>query len=144
MGLFGKRGHTTRRMYFDDAEVHPDGSYVFDTIEFYEDGRSVMQWFSKEPKLMDKQRFQQRPTAAPKKKTSAKVAETPPRKPREVDPAKSTPLKLLDESREKPRDMKKSSVSLFGAPKGASVRVTFKGIEGPPLYVHLPQKKTCT
>lgn len=139
---------------FDDVELHPDGTFVFDSIEFHEDGRSVLQWFdpkAAEQRLAAVQRFaaeqrlaaEQRPAPAPKKKTSAKVAGTPPRKPREVEPAKATPLKFLDESREKPRELKKSSVSLFG-PKctPTAVRVIFKGVEGPPLYVHLPQKKT--
>jgi hypothetical protein len=127
---------------FDDVELHPDGTFVFDRIEFHEDGRSVLQWF--DPKAAEQRlAAEQRPAPAPKKKTSAKVAGTPPRKPREVEPAKATPLKFLDESREKPRELKKSSVSLFG-PKctPTAVRVIFKGVEGPPLYVHLPQKKT--
>ncbi len=69
-------------MAFDDVEVNPDGSYAFDALEFYEDGRSLLQWF--EPTL-----------AAPKKKTPAKLeAATPPRKPRAVDPM-TTPLKCL-------------------------------------------------
>jgi hypothetical protein len=118
----------------DDVEVNPDGTFVFDTdLDFHPDGRSLLQWFSKERP----ERPEQRP---PKKKICAKVSGTPPRKPRAVEPAKTTPLKLA-ESCEKPRDMK--SMNLFGKPKCA-VRVIFKGVEGPPLYVHLPQKKTST
>jgi hypothetical protein len=86
-------------MLFDDVEVNPDGSFAFDAIEFYEDGRSILSWFSKDLKS-------QKLVAAPKKKTVVKLvlgeAATPPRKPREVEPPPPTPLKLCDSTHTKP------------------------------------------
>lgn len=113
-------------MPFDDVEVNPDGSYAFDAIDFYEDGRSLLQWFEprRAPKALP------RPIAAPKKKTPAKLeAATPPRKPREVEP-KTTPLKF---SELKMGLLETKPMKLFGEPKDAvrplSLRIIVGGVE---------------
>ena len=111
-------------MAFDDVEVNPDGSYAFDALEFYEDGRSLLQWF--EPTL-----------AAPKKKTPAKLeAATPPRKPRAVDPM-TTPLKGLKMERLEAKPLKclkmerleAKPTKLFEEPRPLTLRVIVGGVE---------------
>jgi hypothetical protein len=122
----------------DDVEKTPDGRFLFDNLDFYADGSSIMSWSPLVPRG-------ESPVASPKKRTSTKVAGTPPRprNPREVagtpprprNPCEveaMTPLKLG----EKQRDM--TSKCLFKT----EVCVVMNGVRGPPLYVHLPQKKT--
>jgi hypothetical protein len=115
-------------MPFDDVEVTQDG-YAFDALEFYEDGRSLLQWFSQEARLAPKASLP-RPVAAPKKKTPAKLGEasTPPRKPRELEPPKTTPLKF---PKTVTFEAKSVQAKLFGEPtaiRPLSLRVVLGGV----------------